>query len=52
MKYPIRNNHESSDDFIHLLANEMIKRGTASITNTTGTINKCLCLLILFLWLE
>jgi len=43
IKYPARNNHESPDDFIHFDKNEMISRGTASITSTTGAINKCLC---------
>ncbi len=43
IKYPITNNHESSADFIHFDANDIIRRGKASITNTTGPINKCLC---------
>jgi hypothetical protein len=43
IKYPIRNNHASSVDFIQPEKNDIIKRGIARIIKTIGAINKCLC---------
>ncbi len=42
MKYPVRNNHELSADFIHFDANEKIKRGIAKMTKIIGAISRCL----------
>ncbi len=43
IKYPIKNNHASPDDFIQPETKEIIKRGVARITNISGAINRCLC---------
>jgi hypothetical protein len=43
IKYPVRNNHESLDDFIHFDTKVIIRRGNARIINTIGAVNKCLC---------
>ncbi len=43
MKYPTRNNHASSVDFIQPETNEMIKRGIARMIKTIGAINICRC---------
>ncbi len=43
IKYPTRNKHASSIDFIHFDTNVMIKCGNERITNTIGAVNKCLC---------
>ncbi len=39
IKYPKRNNHESLFDFIQPDANEMIRRGMASIVKRSGAKN-------------
>ena len=44
IKYPQRNNHASSDVFIHLDIDIRIKRGNARVTNTIGAVSKCLCI--------
>ena len=43
MKYPMRNNHDSSLDFIHFEIEAMIRRGNARITNITGAVKRFLC---------